>query len=56
MSYGQGYEAGYLILKPLAFYLIAVGTFLDVMIASFATYALAKSSGFQEDKSLRHFI
>jgi Na+/H+-dicarboxylate symporter len=56
MGYGRGFEAGYLILKPIAFYLIAVGTFLDVMITSFATYSLARWNGFQEDKSLRHFI
>ncbi|MFP3090288.1 cation:dicarboxylase symporter family transporter [Treponema sp. TIM-1] len=56
LGYGRGFEAGYLILKPLAFYLIAVGTFLDVMIMSFASYALAKTSGFQAEKSLRHFI
>ncbi|MDR0878346.1 MAG: cation:dicarboxylase symporter family transporter [Treponema sp.] len=55
-GYGRGFEAGYLILKPLAFYLIAVGTFLDVMIASFASYAVARISGFQEEKSVRHFI
>jgi Na+/H+-dicarboxylate symporter len=56
LGYGRGFEAGYLILKPLAFYLVAVGTFLDVMIMSFAGYALAKSGGFQEEKSIRHFI
>jgi Na+/H+-dicarboxylate symporter len=56
VGYGRGFEAGYLILKPLAFYLIAVGAFLDVMLASFATYALAKMTGFQEEKSPRHFI
>jgi Na+/H+-dicarboxylate symporter len=56
LGYGRGFEAGYLILKPLAFYLIAIGTFLDVMILSFATYSLARWNGFQEDKSLRHFI
>ncbi|MDR2247025.1 MAG: cation:dicarboxylase symporter family transporter [Treponema sp.] len=56
MGYGQGFEAGYLILKPLAFYLIAVGTFLDVMLSSFAAFVLAKLSGFQEEKSIRHFI
>jgi Na+/H+-dicarboxylate symporter len=55
-GYGRGFEAGYLILKPLAFYLIAVGTFLDVMIASFASYAVARVSGFQEEKNIRHFI
>jgi Na+/H+-dicarboxylate symporter len=56
MGYGRSFEAGYLILKPLAFYLIAIGAFLDIMFASVAGYAIAKTSGFQEDKSLRHFI
>ncbi|MCL2472881.1 MAG: cation:dicarboxylase symporter family transporter [Treponema sp.] len=56
LGYGSGFEAGYLILKPLAFYLIAVGTFLDVMIASFASYGISRLSGFQEDKEVRHFI
>jgi Na+/H+-dicarboxylate symporter len=56
LGYGRGFEAGYLILKPLAFYLIAVGTFLDVMISSVASYGIARISGFQEDKDLGHFI
>ena len=56
LGYGRGFEAGYLILKPMAFYLIAVGTFLDIMITSFAVYAVARSSGFQEEKKLRNFI
>jgi Na+/H+-dicarboxylate symporter len=55
-GFGRTFEAGYLILKPLGFYLIAVGTFLDVMIASFASFALAKMSGFQDEKDIRHFI
>jgi Na+/H+-dicarboxylate symporter len=56
LGYGRGYEAGYLILKPLAFYLIAVGTFLDVMINCFAGFALARLGGFQEDRKPRGFI
>jgi Na+/H+-dicarboxylate symporter len=56
MSYGRGYEAGYLILKPLAFYLIAVGTFLDVMLSCFSSFVLARFAGFQEDRTLRHYI
>ncbi|MDR1902753.1 MAG: dicarboxylate/amino acid:cation symporter [Treponema sp.] len=56
LDYGRGFEAGYLILQPMAFYLIAVGTFVDVMVASYASFAIARISGFQEDKSLRHFI
>ena len=56
MGYGRGFEAGYLILKPLAFYLIAVGTFLDVMITSIGTYGISRSCGFQEEREPDHFI
>jgi hypothetical protein len=56
IGYGRGFEAGYLILKPLAFYLVAVGTFLDVMISSFASCAVARISGFLEEKNIVHFI
>ena len=56
MAYGRGYESGYLILRPLAFYLISIGTFLDVMIATFATHAIARFNGFQEDKRIDHFV
>jgi Na+/H+-dicarboxylate symporter len=56
LAYGKGYEAGYLILKPLAFYLISIGTFLDIMIATFASYAIARLDGFQEDKHPKNFI
>jgi Na+/H+-dicarboxylate symporter len=56
MSYGRDYEAGYLILKPLAFYLIAAGTFIDVTLSCFSTFVLARLTGFQEDRTLRHHI
>jgi Na+/H+-dicarboxylate symporter len=56
LGYGQGFEAGYLFLKPLAFYLAAIGTFLDVMIAFLSSFAVSRISGYQEDKSPRHFI
>ena len=56
MSYGRGFEAGYLIIKPLAFYLIAVGTFLDVMISSIAALVIGRWSGLQEDRELKQFI
>jgi Na+/H+-dicarboxylate symporter len=56
LTYGHGFEAGYLLLKPLAFYLVAVGTFLDVMICSFAAYAVARTNGFIEEKNVVHFI
>ena len=56
LGYGKGFEAGYLILKPLAFYLVAIGTFLDVIIASFATYTIARMNGFSEEKNPGQFI
>ena len=56
LAYGRGYEAGYLILRPLAFFLISIGTFLDVMIASFASYFIARFNKYQEDKRPKHFI
>ncbi|MCL2229833.1 MAG: cation:dicarboxylase symporter family transporter [Treponema sp.] len=55
--YGGGeYKAAYLIMKPLAFYLIAIGTFIDIMLNAFGTYVLAKTNGFIEEKNLVHFI
>jgi Na+/H+-dicarboxylate symporter len=56
LGYGRGFEAGYLILKPLAFYLVAVGAFLDVMLCSLGSYAVARTSGFVEEKNLVHYI
>jgi Na+/H+-dicarboxylate symporter len=55
-GFGRGYEAGYLILKPLAFYLIAIGTFLDVTLGCFSAFVLARLAGFQEDRAPRHYI
>ena len=57
LSYGGGeYRAGYLILKPLAFYLVAIGTFIDVMLNAFGSYVLARANGFYEEKNLVRFI
>ena len=56
LGFGRGFEDGYLILRPVAFYLIGIGTFLDVMIASLANYAMAKVNGYAEDKSMGQYI
>jgi len=57
LGYGGGeYRTGYLILKPLAFYLVAVGTFIDVTLNAFGTYVLARTNGYIEEKNLVHFI
>jgi len=57
VMYGGGeYKAAYLIMKPIAFYLIAIGTFIDVMLNAFGSYVIARSNGFIEEKNLVHFI
>jgi len=57
MFYGSGeYKAAYLIMKPMTFYLVAVGTFMDVMLNAFGTYVLARTNGYIEEKNLVHFI
>jgi len=57
LYYGNGeYKAAYLIMKPMTFYLVAVGTFIDVMLNAFGTYVLARTNGYIEEKNLVHFI
>jgi len=56
IGFGRGFEAGYLLMRPIFFYLIAVGTFLDVMITSVASCAIGYSSGFREKREPKHFI
>ena len=57
LGYGGGeYRAGYLILKPLAFYLIAIGTFIDIMLSAFGSYIVAHTNGFTEEKAPSKFI
>jgi Na+/H+-dicarboxylate symporter len=57
LRYGNGeFRAGYLILKPIAFYLVAAGTLIDVMLNAFGTYILARTNGFIEEKNLVRLI
>jgi len=57
LGYGGGeFKSYYLILKPLAFYLVAVGTFIDVMLNAFGTYVLARTNGYIEEKNLVRYI
>jgi Na+/H+-dicarboxylate symporter len=55
-AYGNGFESGYLILKPMAFYLISIGTFIDVIITALGSFAIACTSGFTDEKSASRFI
>jgi Na+/H+-dicarboxylate symporter len=57
LSYGGGeYRTGYLILKPIAFYLVAIGTFIDIMLNAFGSYVLARTGGFIEEKNVVRLI
>jgi len=57
MIYGGGeYKAAYLIMRPIAFYLIAIGTFIDVMLNAFGSFVIARINGYTEDKNPAHFI
>ena len=57
LFYGNGeHKAAYLIMKPMTFYLVAIGTFIDVMLNAFATYVIARTNGYIEEKNLVHFI
>ena len=46
----------YLNIAPIAFYLAAIGTFIDIMLSAFGTYIIAKTNGFIEEKNLVHYI
>jgi len=45
-----------LILKPMAFYLVAIGAFIDIMLNAFGAYIIARTNGFIEEQNLVHFI
>jgi Na+/H+-dicarboxylate symporter len=55
-SYGNGFENSFLILKPIAFFLVALGTFLDVMAAAVGSLIVASISGLREERTVRHFV
>jgi Na+/H+-dicarboxylate symporter len=53
----EGFETGYLILKPVSFLLIACATLIDCMTAALGTYAIARLNPDSfTDKSVKHFI
>ena len=57
INYGGGeYRSGYLILQPLAFYLVAVGTFIDITLSSFCSYIAARTSNLMVEKNIVNFI
>ena len=56
MLYGRGFEAGYLILKPAAFFICSVATAIDALTAIMGTYVIGKKWDMVTHRELRFFI
>ncbi len=54
--YGRGFEAGYLILKPAAFFIGSIACAVDALTAVFGTYLIAKRWEMVNHRDLRFFI
>ena len=54
--YGRGFESGYLILRPAAFFIGAVAAALNTLTAITGTYIIAHRSNMTRKKDLRFFI
>ena len=53
----KGFETGYLILRPISFFLIACGTLIDTMAASLGSYAVSRlSPAAPAEKSAKNFV
>jgi len=56
MLYGRGFESGYLILRPAAFFIGAVAAALNALTAIMGTYIVAYRFDMTRHKDLRFFI
>lgn len=54
--YGRGFEAGYLILKPAAFFICSIACAIDALTAAMGTFAIAKRWDSVNHRDLRFFI
>ncbi len=54
--YGRGFEAGYLILKPAAFFVCSIACAIDALTATMGTFAIAKRWDSVNHRDLRFFI
>lgn len=54
--YGRGFEAGYLILRPAAFFICAAAAAIDALTAVFGTCIVAHKMGMRNDREARFFI
>lgn len=54
--YGRGFEAGYLILKPAAFFICSTACAIDALTTIMGTYVVAKRWDMVNHRDLRFFI
>ncbi|MGL4982920.1 MAG: dicarboxylate/amino acid:cation symporter [Treponemataceae bacterium] len=54
--YGNGFESGYLILKPVAFFIGSVATTIDVATSIFGSYIIANKQKHIQRKDIRFFV
>jgi Na+/H+-dicarboxylate symporter len=54
--YGRGFEAGYLILKPAAFFICSIAAAIDALTAIVGTWIIAKRQDMASHRDLRFFI
>ena len=54
--YGRGFEAGYLILKPAAFFICSIAAAIDALTALMGTYVVARRWDMVNHRDLRFFI
>jgi Na+/H+-dicarboxylate symporter len=55
-AYGRGFESGYILVVPVAFPLMALGSFLDVGVQGIISALIAGHEGMSVEKTARHFI
>lgn len=54
--YGSGYETGYLIIKPIAFFLCSAAATIDAATSLFATYYIASREKLLQHREVRFYI
>lgn len=56
VAYGRGFESGYILLVPLAFPLLAMGAFLDIIVQGVVVSLVAGHEAMAVEKTAHHFI
>jgi Na+/H+-dicarboxylate symporter len=55
-AYGRGFESGYILIVPIAFPLLAIAAFLDVVVQGVVVNLSASHEAMAVEKTVHHFI